>query len=203
MIYTEKSTLILTHYRCGSTALCDQYSRAGYNNHDEAFVWAKNSFDFLQSVHDPEYQFVAKVMPDQWNESMLAYFRELRAQERISVIRLHRKDIVAQIASIYTAKKRSTWHFTDSGYLEDTVEIDLEMLLEIITNMYSQAYELSTVDIPVDVELCYETLDLSDTQYVPAVKPSNYSTLIRDIEYLQRSTEKLAEMSDSYLSWFR
>ena len=203
MIQLDRSSLILTTYRTGSTALCSQLQDSGYHNHDEAFTWGKNAFDFTEAVRNIDYKFVVKVMPDQLNDSIIAYLNRLIKTNHVQVIRLYRRDIVAQIASIYIAKKTKNWHVTDR---EDTTQqqiaIDDRFLAETVHNMLSMSYNLTQLPIGIDTQLVYENLDLSNSQYKVNPKPNNYNTILDKIQTIIHNNTDLTNQYSTFYSWY-
>ena len=106
-------------------------------------------------------------------------------------IRLHRKDTVKQIASLYIAKMRKKWFMSKEDLnIPYTVEMDEVVLKECISFIQDSNRALASTDIKFDLELYYEDLpELPNMVFLRETKPNNYDEVIETVinNYLRNS----------------
>jgi LPS sulfotransferase NodH len=179
----NKTILILTSYRTGSTALCDLVAKQ--NN----LINCGELFHFVEDVDSyTAYQnknIVLKIMPDQiphdkyWNDLI----------NKSYIIGLHRKRIDKQIASFYISHRTKKWHFEKKDSLLDNYQVeidifDLEDQIRYILKMndiYDTYFKKFTQAV-----LSYEELyeNLIETNYQIYSKPNNYIEIVDTINKL-------------------
>jgi LPS sulfotransferase NodH len=182
-IPSDKTILILTSYRTGSTALCDLVStQHNLINCGELFHFVEDPSSYTTFKHK---NIVLKIMPDQippgdyWNDLI----------DKSYVIGLYRNNIAKQIASFYISHRTRKWHFEkkDSLNKDYNVEIDLldlEDQIRYILKMNSIYH--SYFKKFIHIELSYETLyeNLAETNYQVNAKPNNYIEIVDTISKL-------------------
>jgi LPS sulfotransferase NodH len=171
-----KSVVIFTSYRTGSTALCDFISKK-YNltNFDEVF---HNHIELQQrrkKFLNYQGKFVIKIMPDQiTNENKELIVKLIK---ECFIIKLTRTDVIKQIASFYICCETNKWHYK-------VPEITSNYKINIYNNDYlfdhiiSTNQQLENLDYGYDLELAYEDLEITNTDYKIYNKPTNYVELI-------------------------
>jgi predicted nucleic-acid-binding protein len=99
-------------------------------------------------------------------------------------IRLYRKDFIKQVVSSYITYERNlrTQYVTaDDLKISDTLDIKLTKLSCIIIDLKKWNDELVNSNIPFDLTVCYEDLELFDLNisgYYKTPQPLNYHELI-------------------------
>jgi LPS sulfotransferase NodH len=183
IIPPNKSVIIFSSYRTGSTALCDYFAKEyGLGNFDEVFhecvpIRTENFKKFIKSNGN----FVIKIMPDQINDSNIDFVNQLAANSFL--IKLSRKNIVKQITSLYLCYKTDQWHFKKTDNSQPyTVPINPEHFENTIEYILKNNSALDMFDYLYDLKLYYEDLATVDTQYAVYHKPSNYQDLVNAIE---------------------
>ena len=178
-----QSVIIFASYRTGSTALCDYLAKEyRLGNFDEVFhecvpVRTENFKKFIKS----NGKFVIKIMPDQINDSNIDFINQLAVDSFL--IKLSRKNIVKQIASLYLCCETDQWHFKNTDNSQPyTVQINPEHFEYPIEYILKNNSALDTFDYLYDLKLYYEDLATINTQYTVYHKPSNYQDLVNAIE---------------------
>ena len=100
-------------------------------------------------------------------------------------IRIRRKDIAKQIASLYIAQERGEkYHFKYPSDLNDTISIDKIKILKCIDYIVNKNKILENSDIQFDLDLFYEDIDIPDNNYYIVPKPTNYNNLYEIVKLL-------------------
>ena len=130
-------------------------------NHDSKFILKAHSFDALSRY------------PQQL----------LDIVDKSYVIRLRRKDIIAQIVSQYICMKRKIWSYnTNTVVVNDSDKIDMDEIyrsVEFITKYYQVADRYPN---RVDEDLYYEDLHVTHNICLPTPKPTNYNLIYETVK---------------------
>jgi hypothetical protein len=212
---TDRSVMVITNYRTGSTALCDYIAKkTGLLNCDEVFHHA-DAECYYDRVKDKDIVF--KVMPDhrfqeQWKT----------LASRCYIVGLRRQNIAEQIASLCITKQGQTWHYVKENVHQPNVlnnpnyspfpvlmsnhmpsikinKLDIEDECRYILEMYIK-YKMYRRFF--NVELMYEDIknDLTISDYSVYPKPDNYQELINIINHLLVDVDRIAELYKEYSS---
>jgi hypothetical protein len=210
---TDRSVMVITNYRTGSTALCDYISKqTGLLNCDEVFHHA-DAECYYDRVKDKKIVF--KVMPDHRFQEQ---WKTLASE--CYIVGLHRQNIAEQIASLCIAKQGKTWHYVkenvsqpnilnnpdhspfpilttdrisaikiDRLAVEDECRYILEMYIKY--RMYRRFF---------NTELVYEDIkgELAISDYSVYPKPNNYQELIDIVKHLLINVDGIAELYKEY-----
>ena len=211
----DRSIMVITNYRTGSTALCDYIAKkTGLLNCDEVFHHS-DAECYYDRVKDQAIVF--KVMPDHRFQEQ---WKTLASQ--CYIVGLQRQNIAEQIASLYITKQGRTWHYVkenvfqpnvlgnpdhspfpvlmsnhmpaikiDRLAVEDECRYILEMYIKY--NMYRRFF---------NTELTYENIkdELAISDYSVYPKPNNYQELIAVIKNLLIDVDNIAELYKEYTS---
>lgn len=193
----DKPILVFCSYRTGSTALCNQLAnQLDYRNFDEAYhptLFRKRQTEFL-SYKQNSNSYVWKLMPDQITADNHSDIVD--TWQKSFVIKLTRRDTVAQIASWYishltdnwhqvknhAAQNQNVWHKNQSDLSELVVPVDGELLNRSISSLL--AINNLVDKLPPEsynLHLEYEDISLQHSEYVPRAKPKNYRELTETI----------------------
>jgi hypothetical protein len=183
VIPENKSVVIFTSYRTGSTALCDYISKK-YKlvNFDEVlhvdFSKRLENFKAFLTSHN---KFVIKIMPDQITNSNIEFINQLVTDSFL--IKLERKNIIEQITSFYLCCETGNWHFTKFNNMQEyTVEIKPENFDYLIKYILNNNKNLNKLDYQYHLKLYYEDINNIDSQYRIYQKPSNHLALTNAIK---------------------
>jgi LPS sulfotransferase NodH len=175
-----KSVVIFASYRTGSTALCDFISKK-YKlvNFDEVFhdMVPERTTRFLNYKGN----YVIKIMPDQLTEENNSLLKTII--DNSFIIKLTRADVIKQIASFYICCETRKWHYK-------VPELTSNYKINVYNNDYPFDYiisnnqQLKNLKYHCDLELTYEDLEITNTDYKIYNKPANY------VELIEMVTEK-------------
>lgn len=178
----NNSILVLSNYRTGSTALCEYLSNhTNLINLDEIFHRLNNHNEFEKYKNS---KIIVKIQPDQIDNIYWNYLIE-----SCFIIGLIRKDIVAQIASLYICDITQHWHDQKNKKNKKyNVDIDIDKIenqCRYIINMnlcYNKLKHLTKI------ELVYENIVplLGTTSFSPYTRPENYNEIIEKIKVFLR-----------------
>ena len=132
-----KVLVLATYCRCGSTALCEYYSKK-YNigNDDEMFFYDCNPDD-VQKTLEGQIGYVIKITSAQWEKSMKEshreYIKNVFSHHNAKVVLLYRKNIPEQLLSLAHCNYSSHWH-NKNNFIEDK---EIKVLVNEAMNLYS------------------------------------------------------------------
>lgn len=171
----NKSILVVTSYRCGSTALCSFLEKKyGLFNYEEAFHPLRDIEEFKKTYED--HNFVVKAMPNQIFPGEKSKIFNLLV-DSCHTIKLKRRNTYDQVLSYFIAKSANKWNYKKSDpFTKYRLEIDPGLLDWSIE--YLQSVNESLELINCDQELYYEDLGLIDCDIKKYHKPSNYNEIL-------------------------
>tara|TARA_B100000989_G_C19513570_1_gene460429 strand:+ start:1287 stop:1907 length:621 start_codon:yes stop_codon:yes gene_type:complete len=140
---TNKVLILCAYYRCGSTALCEHYSKK-YNlsNNDEMFFHDADP-DKVLKVLDSNSKYVLKIIASQWILNMKdkhrAYIKDVFTKDNTEVILLYRKNISESILSMAHCHHTNTWHNKQNKISNSEVDKLVDKAVQTYSNEYTQS----------------------------------------------------------------
>jgi hypothetical protein len=202
----NKSIIVFSSFRTRSTALCDWIAQEkGLTNFDEAFLYVEHAISFVNFINRSSGNFVAKVMcsSHQYTPEIQQFLQPLLNQ--CTLIRLHRRNVFAQITSFYCAVKTQQWHFvkkyTDDRYplfSEDCftgeIPINIAELKNAAISILTTNQRLQAINTRFDLELVSEDLGVlpSNFQVIPSL--ANQDQLNTALQTLIDSDEEVGNL---------
>ena len=194
--------LILSTPRTGSTALGAHLSSIlgpdvkFFNEPDFAMTTHMTVFEEFYKTSN---QFVLKLHAFNaryYNKEIMNY---LKTSPDVYKISISRKDITAQITSLYIARKRGNkWHYNyinELNSFNDLIEIDKNLIEVCVRDTIGANYALKHADVNFDEHVFYEdipSIKVKDTswfrqsedtaEFFKSPKPSNYEDLYNTIK---------------------
>jgi|LauGreDrversion4_1035100.scaffolds.fasta_scaffold32538_2 hypothetical protein len=178
----NKSIIVFSSFRTRSTALCDWIAQEkGLTNFDEAFVYVERAISFVNFINRSSGNFVAKVMcsPHQYTPDTQQFLKPLLNQ--CTLIRLHRRNVFAQITSFYIAAVTNQWHFVKKhtyrhpllaqDCFTGEIPIDTAELRNAAISILTTNQRLQAINTRFDLELVSEDLGVlpSNFQIIPSL----------------------------------
>ena len=178
----NKSIIVFSSFRTRSTALCDWIAQEkGLTNFDEAFVYVERAISFVNFINRSSGNFVAKVMcsPHQYTPDTQQFLKPLLNQ--CTLIRLHRRNVFAQITSFYIAAVTNQWHFVkkytyrhpllSQDCFTGEIPIDTAELRNAAISILTTNQRLQAINTRFDLELVSEDLGVlpSNFQIIPSL----------------------------------
>jgi hypothetical protein len=177
--------LIVSTPRSGSTALALAY----YNNTPSVklfneFSSPEESTEF-EKYSKKNQQYVLKIhLHDLLTSS--EYIQQLAHMPKVFKIRIRRRDIIKQIASMYTASERQ--RFLYPTHRPDKYSVDIEVdpvrILYMVQFVKENNYAMENTDIMFNLDVWYEDLLVAETVYKRTPQPPQYQELLEEIERL-------------------
>jgi hypothetical protein len=175
--------LIVSTPRSGSTALALAY----YNNTPAVKLFnelssPEESTEF-EKYSKKNQQYVLKI---HLHDLLISseYIQQLAHTPNIFKIRIRRRDIIKQIASIYTASERR--RFLYPTHRPDNYSVDIEVETVRISYMVQFVkeinYAMENTDIMFDLDVWYEDLLVAETVYKRTPRPPQYQELLEEIK---------------------
>jgi LPS sulfotransferase NodH len=178
----NKSVVIFTSYRTGSTALCDYISKKyKLTNFDEVFHGMVP--DRTKRFLDYKGNYVIKIMPDQITDRYGSFKYGSLLKKIVNesfIIKLTRADVVKQIASFYICCETDKWHYKVPELISD-YKINIHNTDYPFDYIMSNNRQLENLEYCYDLVLTYEDLEITNTDYKIYNKPTNYTELIEMI----------------------
>jgi hypothetical protein len=175
----NRSVIVFSSFRTRSTALCDCIAQQnGLTNFDEAFLNVRRTMSFVNFVNNQSGNFVIKVMcnTNQYTPEIQQFLQPLLNQ--CTIIRLRRRDVIAQIISFYIAAVNDRWHWVKKpmsthlplpGHLLDVeTSVDTVELKKAAISILTANQRLQAINVTLDLDLVSEDL---------GVLPSNYQVM--------------------------
>ena len=178
----NKSIIVFSSFRTRSTALCDWIAQEkGLTNFDEAFLYVEHAISFVNFINRSSGNFVAKVMcsPHQYTPDTQQFLKPLLNQ--CTLIRLHRRNVFAQITSFYIAAVTNQWHFVKKhtyrhpllaqDCFTGEIPIDTAELRNAAISILTTNQRLQAINTRFDLELVSEDLGVlpSNFQIIPSL----------------------------------
>ena len=178
----NKSIIVFSSFRTRSTALCDWIAQEkGLTNFDEAFVYVERAISFVNFINRSSGNFVAKVMcsSHQYTPDIQQFLKPLLNQ--CTLIRLHRRNVFAQITSFYIAAVTNQWHFVKKhtyrhpllaqDCFTGEIPIDTAELRNAAISILTTNQRLQAINTRFDLELVSEDLGVlpSNFQIIPSL----------------------------------
>lgn len=136
----DRVIVLCAYYRCGSTALCEHYSKK-YNisNNDEMFFHDADPNQVIQTLEkNPKY--VLKIMSDQWvkntSNTHKEYIMDICAKDTTKIVLLYRKNIAESVLSIAHCNHTSVWHNKENTINNSEINILVQKALTKYTKEY-------------------------------------------------------------------
>jgi len=177
---------VLSNYRSGSTAFCNILSKhTGNRNVDEYFHQTKDYSDFLKLLKS---NIIVKIMPDQTAHEYWQYILD-----HFYIIALNRRNLIDKITSFYICHRTKIWHrkknSITANYSVEIDRLDLEDQCRWILDLDLQYKKLKQ---HAAVELMYEDLDLSESDYDYYNRPDNYEEIQKHVyEFLKENVPNI------------
>ena len=107
-----------------------------------------------------------------------------------SLIRIRRKDVIAQIASYYISITRNVWETPTTSIVPSTiynsVPIIPSQLAFAVHIILSCNKSLNEFTEPIDIDVWYEEADFPGNKVIPTPKPENYLEIYKILETMLR-----------------
>lgn len=176
--------LILASPRSGSTALgkyfLNYFPTASYIPEPD-WIYHKPTVmkSFLDNIKTNNHNFIVKILFYRLKWFYDEDIKDFLLSSVTSKIRLRRRDVVSQMASLYIAMYRNfTYHYFDKNNLNqhDPIEIKDDQNMDwVIHEILTANKLLDNCDVKFDLELYYEDLPLLDeTGFNKTPLPENY-----------------------------
>jgi len=187
---SNKSILVLSNYRTGSTAFCDTIAKHfDLKNYDEHLYYSAESYQNILDLVD-QNQIIFKIQPDQipvncWEE----------LTKKCYVIGLERKNILNQIVSFYICSRTQVWHNTDKNpdveKLTADIAIDRFDIEDEIRYILKMRKIYNENKKYCDVTFIYEDIlsNFENTDYKLSSKPNNFIDIYNSVEKIFLSPE--------------
>jgi hypothetical protein len=183
---TKLPIIIVTTPRTGSTAFADHLGV----KFPKLKLWKEPDHDLEQLSDFLKYaknnnNYILKII----TTGMMKYeywFREKIFDESCYIIKLKRRSLVEQAASLYIATTRKIWSYHEKNI--DNYKIGLPIDInefEIKNIIQSLKADISLTDcLLCDITLFYEDMSDLNSIHIRTPKPTNYTDLINKIEDL-------------------
>lgn len=139
----------------------------------------KNFYDYAIASNN----YILKV---HWCNFCKIYDKKIVDLNNAYLIRIKRKDIIAQLTSWYIARYRNIWRYTSSHNIKDLkytdpISIEFDLLDHAMLNL-NLIKELETVQLTFDLDLWYEDISSSDNfESLVTPNPCNYQEIYETI----------------------
>lgn len=194
--------IIVANYRSGSTAFATGLAKKlGLPYHLEPYQPRKKpanfgltlmglKADFFHQIRSGDPRFLLKIMPDQIYP-VTPYDIMLRSTTSYK-IKLYREDVMDNIVSQYVAMMSGKWWNTKQDKNEPYVlEIDPVKIKGAIHTITYNNYLMNTLNYEYDEIKTYESLELSDDDFVKTVMPKNINEVREEIAKLYYILNKM------------
>ena len=184
--------IIVANYRSGSTAFATGLAKKlGLPYHLEPYQpRAKPTdfgltlmgfkADFFHQIRSGDSKFLLKIMPDQIYP-VTPYDIMLRSETSYK-IKLYREDVMDNIVSQYVAMMSGKWWNTKQDKNEPYVlDIDLVKIKGAIHTITYNNYLMNTLNYEYDEIKTYESLELSDEDFIKTAMPENINEVREEI----------------------
>ena len=137
---TSKVLVLCAYYRCGSTALCEHYSKK-YNipNYDEMFFRDADPDKVIDSL-SKNNGYVLKIISEQWKNNMeelhRKYIKDVFSEQGTKVILLYRNNIAESLLSMVHCNHTSTWHNKENNIQDNEINILVNKAVDTYNNEY-------------------------------------------------------------------
>jgi hypothetical protein len=210
MIQTHKYPIILiTAPRVGSSATA-LYLQQQFNV--DCFLEPDHTGE-IQQFHDffnKSKKFIAKIHLTQMSKYPDDVRNFLLHDTSVCRIRLRRKNIIKQIASLYIAwirnihyndKPKWNWRITDNLNYRDTVPLDESRMITVTNDVIGYTREICETTISFDYDLWFEDIiaSLGSTSIVETPKPDNYTEVLGAIQEIFNNTIRESKIDNSLL----
>jgi hypothetical protein len=175
--------LIVSTPRSGSTALAFAY----YNNTPSVKLFNELSSP-EESRQFEEYskknqQYVLKI---HLHDLIMrpAYIHQLAYMPNVFKIRIRRRDIIKQIASIYIAAERNMFLYSTHGIGHYSVDIEVATvrISSIIQYTKEVTHAIANTNIVFDLDIWHEDLLVAETDFIKTPRPPQYQELLEEIK---------------------
>jgi len=197
MNITRLPVVILSSNRTGSTALAYEvvhklkdttndlklFNEPGIvNNVSEVVTAIDNNEPYVLKVHAGDlHKYPNKI-------------KDIISKHDCFLIRMRRKDVIAQLVSQYIGLQRDKWNYTNEAYYKNNVQdIDpgsVVQILSIFNHILSYNKSLDEYSANFDLDLYYEDLEFINNHYVKTPKPNNYNSLYESMEVFYKWHKK-------------
>lgn len=184
----NRSVIVFSSFRTRSTALCDWIAQQkDLTNFDEAFVNVSRAMSFVNFVNNKSGNFIIKVMcnTNQYTPEIKRFLQPLLDQ--CTVIRLHRRDVFAQIVSFYSAVVSNRWHYVKTctsthlplpeHLLDVETPVDTTELKKAAISILTANQRLYNIKSRIDHEVESEDLGVLPSNYQMIPAPANRDQL--------------------------
>lgn len=194
--------LILSTPRSGSNALtlvlwkqaidkhpnCYYFSEPDYLNLDKGSVNINGLNEFYKVCQTTD-NFVVKCHYFRFVDVYRQDIRELLLSKAFK-IRLRRKNIISQIASVYIANRNNKYVYSINDSIASyNVPIDENHIKKIIEFLRFSNSAIDNAEIDFDLNLYYEDLEnLNQSGHIESIKPQNYRQLCDCIAEIHEKT---------------
>lgn len=183
---TKLPVIIVSAPRTGSSAIGGEYqdrlNEIPYFNEPYGKVEFKESFTELVNSGDKSY-IVKEHAMNLIRYSM--YYKDTLDKIKTNdcfLVRIRRRDVIAQAASSYIGIKRNKLHYRieyDPVEMNDIIELDSKVAVPVVGNILHANKILDNFDANYDVDIYYEDLNIrKEHRIMPTPKPSNYAEIL-------------------------
>ena len=201
----NKSIIVFSSFRTRSTALCDWIAQEkGLTNFDEAFLHVERAMSFVNFINRSAGNFVAKVMcsSDQYTPEIQQFLQPLLDQ--CTLIRLHRRNVFAQITSFYIAAVTNQWHFAkkftgrypllSENCFTGKIPMDVVELRKAAISILTTNQRLREINTKLDLELVSEDLGVLPSNFQLIPTPTNLNQLNTALQTLIDSDAEVGKL---------
>jgi hypothetical protein len=183
----NKSILLVSSPRTGSTAYGSMLGKKyNINFYSEPFM-IESQFNLDSKILEEKIPYIIKLHARDFEKHRKVNFIEL---DNFYTIRIRRKNLVDQVASMYVAEIRNKWHYNSESeikkFIGQVVPLNYQMISRMtritqMSNLILDHFD-KIYNFRFDEEVYYEDLTFIETlKTVPPVNYEELKDLIRDI----------------------
>jgi hypothetical protein len=204
---TNSPVIILSSPRTGSSALAIGIFNQLKNTHDNIQLFNEpfhhDQFPELTSAINNNTDYVLKVhIKDLLKHHYPKQLLNIISNHQCFLIRIRRRNVVAQITSKYIADLRDVWGYPTAIKYEAVTEINIKKIIGFISDILDYNKTLDNYPVPFDLDLYYEDLKFSDTGVIRTPQPENYLLIEQLVTYFLRKHNDAKDTSNG-VTWGR
>ncbi len=201
----NRSVIVFSSFRTSSTALCDWIAQEKkLTNFDEAFINVESAMSFVNFINKSSDNFVIKVMcnTQQYTPEIRQFLQPLLDQ--CTLIRLHRRNVFAQIISFYIAAITEQWHFVkkytgrypslSENCFTGEIPMDVAELRKAAISILATNQRLREINTRLDLELVSEDLGVLPSNFQLIPTPANRNQLNTALQTLIDSDAEVSKL---------
>ena len=183
---TKSPIVILSSPRVGSTLLVDSIERlSGFTLRKYAEPYINNQMNELMQAHDKKYRYILKVHAYDLIKDYPASIKKMINNNDCYLIRIRRKNLIAQLTSEYISQKRKKWSYQKQDIISNNdIEIDNELIQKSLRIILTSNHIIDTYPVNFNLDLFYEDLDIDLPVSIPTPQPKNYDLIYQEFKKL-------------------